>query len=234
MTIARIFLFASVILLGQTCAAQTKAVSVPANSRGDTTLWFKWQQEWIHKAGLPNLIHSKDSLHFRFSTETQSVDIWTADFRFFHGTLSDYTTSYNPPSHNREKPKPGKFYSHKTDLDTATARDIYDLFETLSVFSIPTDADIKAWQPGEDGNEYLVEYATPQRYSFKSYWTPSYYKSRIPEAAIIDSVAQRLETVLHLQKVFGTFIHTLPHGSYRAGGMAITVATKKKKKQTNG
>jgi hypothetical protein len=225
--VQKIIVTAAVLLIATLCRGQTKQISIPMYGMSDTTLWYKWQQKSFEQIGLPNLATSKDSLHFRFSTETQAVDIWTADYKTFYGTFSNFTTSEDNDKH----PKPSKFYSNKTSLDTAISRKIYDIFRELSIFEIPTDASIKGWFPGNDGDEYVIEYSTPAKYSFKTYWTPSEYKDKIKEAELIYNLATRLEVVLEMRKSFGTFINTLPLGCYHSGSMFIMCTSKHKKKK---
>lgn len=214
------------LLVGQLSCEQGKHVFIPLSGSGDTTLWFKWQQESFIKTGLPNLISSNDKLHFRFSTETQAIDIWTKDFKVFYGTLANFTTTYDENKY-KENSKPELFYSNKSQLDTTVAKQVYNLFQKLSIFSIPTDNKIKGWSLGDDGNEYLIEYSTPKDYTFKEYWTPSYYKDRIKEAATIDSLANELEMILQMKKSFSAFIHMLPYGSYHAGSMFVITTSDK-------
>ena len=126
---------------------------------GDTSLWYKWEQRDFREGGLPDLTQSKDSLHFRFSTETQAIDIWTNDFKTFNGTFMNHTTS-EPCDDCLIKGK-SKFYSNKYNLDTAKARMAYDLFDKLSIFDIPTQDSIKGWDQGNDGEEFLIEHSTP-------------------------------------------------------------------------
>ena len=214
-------LISIILLVEQLSFGQGKRISIPSSGNADTSLWYKWQQERIIKTGLPSLINSSEKLHFRFSTETQAVEVWTNDFNVFNGTFANYTTTYEANL------KPELFYSDKSHLDTATARKVYNLFHKLSVFSIPTDTKIEGWSAGSDGDEYLIEYSTPREYSFKEYWTPSYYKDKIKEAEAIFTLANQLEKLLKMSKSFSAFIHSLPYGSYHEGGMfVITISNK--------
>jgi hypothetical protein len=215
-----------------TCFGQTKSISIPICNDGDTSLWFKWQQEKFSQVGLLNLLTSNDSLHFRFSTETQSIDIWTNDFNIFYGIFANFTTSYDPDKYKKENPPLDEFYSNKSELDTITARQVYIIFSELSIFDIPADDSLQGWYTGHDGDEYLIEYSTTYNYSFKKYWTPSAYKEKIKEAASIDSLVKQLETRLKMQKSFWTFIDTLPLGCYHTGSIEVTCKSKQKR-QTN-
>ncbi|MBL7896607.1 MAG: hypothetical protein JNK50_15025 [Bacteroidia bacterium] len=228
------------LLFGQHYFGQTKSIFVPihrnsSSYRADTSFWYIIQNNNFLKAELPDLKKSIDSLHFRFSTDIQAVDIWTTNFQTFHGIFTNFTTSYHHDPYKLD-PRPEAFFSSKSNLDEKTAKEIYNIFNSLSIFSIPTDSRILGWESGNDGIEYLIEYSTPTNYSFKEYWTPYAYKKTIKEAALIDSLVQQLETNLQLAKKFKDFINTLPEGSYYAGdhgGLNIITTDKKAKKKKN-
>src|SRR5580698_7442141 len=146
----------------QFCSGQQKFVSIP----GNTFLWQQWQEQKFQKAGLPNLETSTDSLHFRFSTDNQAIDVWTTDYQTFHGTFADFTTSYDPDT-TKKTPEPEEFFSKKTNMDTGFSKRIYNLFKSLSIFSIPIEDSIPGWMIGREGEEYVIEYSTPTTYSVK-------------------------------------------------------------------
>lgn len=215
---------------GQLCFGQEKSFYVPTYGNGDTTLWFKWQQEKIEKAGLKNLTKIADTLHFRFSSEIQAIDIWTTDFLTFSGTLTNFTTSYDPDAHKRKKEKADKFFSDKKSLDTSTARQVYELFLEKSIFEIQPQDSIKIWTDGKDGITYFIEHSTKNSYSFKDYWTPSIFKDKVDEAKNIHELTVKLEELLDLRQSLGQFINSLPYGTYRAGGISIVTTSKKRRK----
>lgn len=124
--------------------AQTKHISIPISAKGDTTLWYKWHQSDMRRAKLADLSNATESLHFRFSTEIQSVDIIKDATGTFHGTLASFTTGRDERLYNTKKQRPAKFYSTQAKIDTATARQVYNLFQQLSIFNIPTDDSISA------------------------------------------------------------------------------------------
>jgi hypothetical protein len=153
---------------------------------------------------LPDLTKSRDSLHFRLWTNSQAIDIWTNDYKIFNGMLSNHTKSETTD----------KFYSNKTPINPATAKEIYKLFKAKLIFQIPTDGKIKGWSPVSDGEAILVEYSTKEFYSFKEYDTPSMFKN-IKEAVTLDKLEKELEAILNMNKSWGTFLNGLPKGCYR-------------------
>ena len=211
----------------QLCSGQEKSFYVKTYGNEDTTLWFKWQQEKFEKAGLKNLAETTDTLHFRFSSEIQAIEIWTTDFLTFSGKQTNFTTSYNP---NGRKRKKERFFSKTSLIDTATAMKVYNLFIEKSIFEIAPQDSIKDWSSGKDGVTYFIEYSTSNIYSFKDYWSPETFKNKIKAAKNIYEITQKLEELLNLKQSFGHFINSLPNGAYRGGGIEIIMNSKKKRK----
>src|SRR6478609_4654584 len=113
-------------LIGHLSYGQTKSIQVPVYREKDTTLWYIWTKENIQKIGLQDLTTTTQPLHFRFWTERQVIDIWTADNKTFEGKFISYTKEYDPDKYKTNKPKPEKFFSKVDDIDTAVARQIYE------------------------------------------------------------------------------------------------------------
>ncbi|MEX1191559.1 MAG: hypothetical protein WEA99_06260 [Brumimicrobium sp.] len=215
------------LFFGQFCFGQEKNSYVPTYENGDTTLWFNWQQEKFQKAGLKNLSKTTDTLHFRFSSEIQAIDIWTTNFLTFSGTLTNFTKKYAPDARKRKKEK---FYSNTKSIDSVTAKQVYDLFIEKAIFEIVPQDNIKEWSSGKDGNIFFIEYVSQNYYSFKDYWSPETFKEKITAAKKINYIAEKLEEMLSLKKSFGQFINSLPNGAYRAGGIEIIMNSNKRGK----
>lgn len=219
------------LTLGQLCFGQEKSFYVPTYGVGDTSLWFKWQQEKFKKCELKNLTKSTDTLHFRFASETQAVDIWTTNYLTFSGTLTNFTESYDSDQHKRKKPVKESFYCETKQLDTSKVRQVYCLFKSLTIFELPPQESIKDWIQGLDGITYFIECSTPTSYSFKNYWTPSIFKNKVEEAKRFYELTKELENLLGLRKSFNQFVHTLPKGTYTGGGLSLITTSKTKGKR---
>lgn len=202
-----------------TCFAQQKNIKGITNIEGDTALAYPPHVRNIKKAGLENLLKSKDSLHLRLSTDIQAIDIWTQDNKTFYGSLSNFTSTYI--SIKKRKNKKPTFYSKTITLDTATARKIYMLFKNHSILKIPAQDSITNWKSGLDGNLYILESSTPNNYSFECYWSPCHYNDSIDEARDLCEFKNVISEFLNLWKSFNHFLRSLPSGSYRAGGIKI-------------
>lgn len=208
-----IFLFGFRILT----YGQVKKLEIPVYKNGERTLWYKWQQENVAKTGLSDLTKSSDSLHFRFATETQIVDISTVDFKKFDGAVYNFTKKYNAVIGGYDTTK---IFMNKKKLKHSAAYEIYTFFENGAIFEIPSEEDISGWGKGMDGISYIIEYSTPSHYSLKSYWTPEMFRYQLKEANKIYTLADQLESNLDLRYSFQTFINHLPKGCYSAGGIA--------------
>jgi hypothetical protein len=198
---------------------QSKHISIPQYKNGDTTLWFKWQNERDDKLKLPHLISATDNFHFRFWTNGQAVDIWTNDNKIFFGLLTNYTDSYEPYDEEKQKSKPSTTFSSQVQLDTALARQSYNLINAIR--SIPSEDSITGWELGFDGISYLFETSTPTYYSFKSYWTPTAQDSNLIEAKRIQQFVDDIYVLLNLRAEYDKFFATLKPGSYTSDHFII-------------
>jgi len=174
------------LLFASAVFGQTKTINIPTytsyQSKGDSTLWFKWKYSLAEKLELPNLQTSKDTFHFRFWTDIQALDIWTFDYATFFGMVTNYAQRYDSKLLKKGTYQVDKVFSNKIQLDSSEARNIFQLLDTLSIVNILTDDKIKGWQQGLDGREYIIETSNKSQYDFKTYWTPSIFADTIIEA----------------------------------------------------
>lgn len=203
-------------LAATTASAQSKRL----DPESDTAFWYGLKAQDAARIGLADLMISTDSLHFRYWMENQAIDVWTNDFVHFDGIISNHTDKVESTSNTGLPATTPKFYSSKTRLSEAEARNIFELFERAKVFHLRTDKGIENWQHGFDGAEYLLEYATGSTYSFKAYWTPSAQQG-VPEADTLLALNQRLGQIINLGANWKSFLATLPPGCYREGEMTM-------------
>ena len=219
---ARTFLICCCLLcfLASCCSGQSSKVL-----SGDTTFWYKLQNEKCEKLKLPQLISSSDNFHFRFWTDQQSVDIWTSDGITFNGLVTSYINSYVENDKKKPSKKTSETFLKQVSLDTAEARKAFYL--TKHIAAIPTDKSIKGWVQGFDGTEYLIETSTLSTYNIRAYWTPTAQDSSLAEAKKIRSFIKDLDSLLGLPRKYNEFFATLKPGPYTGGSMLITKLTKK-------
>jgi hypothetical protein len=201
--------------------------SIPLEKNGDTSFFYSWNKKMLAKAELKNLENGADTLHFRFTSDIQVIDIWTSDYSTFSGMLTNYTTKYQYKDSKKDQNVKQTFLFEKKVLDTNTSKRIYELFIALKIFTIPSQDSIPAWTNGLDGNMYYVEHFTNNAYSFKHYWTPYIFKDKIEEARRINELSEKLELLLKLNQSFTNFINSLPKGSYSSGGALFTKSSKR-------
>ena len=205
---------------------QVKTVDIPVYKNGVQTFWYKWQQKIVAEVGLSDLTKSTDSLHFRFATDTQIIDIRTNDFKKFDGVVYNFTKKYDSKNSNYDTTS---VFMNKKKLKQAAAQEIYTVFKNKSIFEIPSEEKIPGWGMVLDGEIYIIEYSTPSQYSMKTYGTPDMFRHRIKEANTIYALAGQLKLDLGLRDSFQKFINHLPKGCYRAGGIMLSCNNKVKK-----
>jgi hypothetical protein len=178
---------------------------------GDTTYWYKYQKYVNSKLGLEDLSNSKYLFAFRITSLNIITDIWTVDGTNFNGKQILFTSTSDE---NPEKIE----YFHRTErIGNDTAQIINQFLEDYKILNIPQQDSIRDWGNGLDGSIYLIEFATPALYSFKSYWTPTAFPS-IPEAVSISNFVQKIADLLKQQEKFDNLIESLPKDkSYRYG-----------------
>ena len=217
-----ILLFFNLLIACDRPAKPGKILDIPTypNDKKDTSYWYKLQRYEFKVIGLPDLSKSEEDLHFRFSTDNQAIDIWRNKSSTYYGILTNFTSEAEDRQNYLNKFQDAtKFFSNQRDIDTATARSIYDIFDRLKIFDIPNEDKISGWRLGGDGVIFAIECSTLAKYTYKTYWTPSYYKNKIKEAAVIDSLSNQLQHLLCMPDCFWQFLDGLPECWYHFGAM---------------
>ena len=223
-TFMRAFFF---IVSFLTCS-NTFGQSLPKIKQTNLTNSSDLKEKVIYETGtkirLPDLTQCKDSLHFRFSKDGRAIDVWTNDYVTFYGRLLNFMNTHYSPV---------KYYCQAIQIDTNTARGIYELFLKYSIFEIPHQENIKGWITGLDGEFTTITHATPTFYSLKKYWSPNAY-GNIKEAVAIDSINSKLYKVFTDLTKNTLFLCALPSGLYEDGELLMSCTlTKPKKKNKN-
>lgn len=164
-----------------------------------------------------------DSFRFRFSTENQAVEIWTSDYLHFFGKFLNFTKTVNG--------NPDLFYCQISELDTITAKFVYNLFTRNNAFQIPAQDSIPGWESGLDGANYTIQVSSKTGYNSKAYWSPYAYE-KIKEAKLLNTVYVQLYNALRFNKRWWDFVGLLPLGCYDSAGWEMTCTHKPKKKKS--
>lgn len=214
------------LLLAVDVYGQVKSVSVPVYKSGDTTLSYKTQCKRIAQMKMRDPLISKDSFLLRVSTENWAVEVISADLRTFEGRQYFFTKQVVPSGGRGSEEL---LYKSKS-MNKSQTLAVYEAFRKKSISSIPSESDIVGWPLGFDGTIYLIEYASPSTYSFKSYWEPSSSRYRLVEAAAVDDFVKEVEAKLELASSFLAFLNKLPAGTYHTGGITTHTNTEKERK----
>jgi hypothetical protein len=211
-TFMRAFFFIVSLLIFSNTFGQSLPEIEQTTLTNSSDLKNKVIYQTITKIKLPDLTQCKDSLHFRFSKDGRAIDIWTNDYVTFYGRLLNFMNTHYSPV---------KYYCQAIQIDTNTARGIYELFLKHSIFEIPSQENIKGWITGFDGELITITHATPTFYSLKKYWSPHAYRN-IKEAVAIDSINSKLYKIYTdlTQNIF--FLCALPSGLYEDGELLMS------------
>jgi len=187
--------------------------------------WFKWVKEKARKMKLPDMAACNDTFHMRLwglgGVVLDCIDIYGSPDSDLRATISFYTEEQVPAT---EAPT-YRAFSKKTNLPKGAALKIYGLLKADSIIDMPSEEKIKGWEQGLDGNEYLVEYSTPDIYACRSYWTPAAQKE-LREAKLILDCFEKLNTIPGIKQIAVSFDHEIPFESYWAGGMYVKIRWK--------
>ena len=218
----RAFIFIITIFFINSVYGQTeKSVDIPTvrnyKNEVDTSLWCKSKSDLAKQINLRDLKISNDAFHFRLWTDIQTIDIWTVDHIIYFGTVTNYAQRYDQKLISKGVYKIDKVFSNQIILDTAKARQIFILIDTLSIIAIPTDDKIKGWQSGLDGEEFIIENSTTTQYYFKTYWTPRVFADTLIEAKKIQTLVDRLQKDFKIGDYYDKL--KLPQGKYQRNGI---------------
>ncbi len=168
---------------------------------------------------LENLVYSPDAFHFRLYTVGQIIDLETEDSVTFNCTV----TSFAYRQITKRKVTKTRTISAKMQLDTAVAKQLFQLTKTIA--SISSGTMISGW--GKDSNGvafetvhgygYTLELSARNSYSVKIYNNPGSQSKKIPEAQQIDQFANEVYKLLALDDIYSDFTNTLDPGYYSNG-----------------
>jgi hypothetical protein len=162
-----------------------------------------------------DLTQTQDSLVIRFWSEISCVSI-SCNGMLIDGELT-LLTERTDGSDQRAK----AVHPHRTSaIPDSTCIAILEAFSRLGIGRLPPQEQIPGWADGNDGEVFVVEVATPTTYWFHDYWTPRLFP-KIPTAVDLQRFADEVERLLNLGYAFELFVHALPKGCYRAGGLSM-------------
>jgi hypothetical protein len=221
-----LFLF-SITILGQ---------NIPENSMlstdSDTSYWMRYQSNILRNVKQAKPFHNADNFHFRLIYQGQLVsnliDLWQIKDSIYHLELIFYTREIVPDGETQTN----RYYSEKITFDSIKAKDLYIIYSSKQINSIPTDKKIKNWSMGFDGDEYIFETLENGNYTFKQYWTPSSQDSLL-EGSLITNFIKLTSDLLEIGKLKEDFSARIPFECYNSGGplTSCKILTKKQKRE---
>jgi len=218
-----IILFVSVAVFGQ-----TKTLSSVTNPNGDTLLWFKYQNVVINDLALFRLDTTTSTFHFRVWKTNQVLDVWQNSDSSYAAQLTSWVTERTPP---KETQTDRTLIDRKT-FSKDTVKNILNFITTSEINKLPTDNLISGWKHGFDGVTYIIEFATPTTYSFKTYWTPKAQDTSLQEAKFLEAFVDNIFEIANGKATWNNFEKSIPYECYNVGGtIRCKILTKKQKRQ---
>lgn len=207
---------------------QTKTFTIETNQNGDTSFWFKYQDAIIKDLALFRLDTVTSNFHFRVWKSNQVLDVWQNRDSSYSAQLTSWVFEISPV---KETPTDRILVDRKT-YDKETGKKIFDFIVTSGINKLPTDNLIAGWKQGFDGETYIIEFAIPTAYSFKTYWTPSVQDSSLQEAKFIETFVDNIFEMANGKTTWRIFETTIPYECYKVGGtIRCRILTKRQKRK---
>jgi hypothetical protein len=176
-----------------------KAISIPTyGSQADTSFYFKADRALSQKIQLQDLQTSGAAWYFRIWTSQQVLDIWTLDNSLYFGAVTSYAQHYDDKLFQQGCRQIDTILFKRTYLPSNKAKRIFELVDSLSIPSIPSDNQIAGWRDGLDGIEYRIEISSSNSYAYKNYWSPYVFADTLWEAHHIQLLVDKLDTCFDL------------------------------------
>ncbi len=188
-----IFFFTLMPLIGN-CK---KTIEIPKNKID--SLHFNNIQASLNKYSLENLSLSEDSLKIR---------IWMGD------NIAEITKSeaYSAKLILSVKSNKSDILIIKSEtIDSAIAKQLYDSLEQLDILNLKGNK-----KQGIDGQYYIFEISTPNKYRIYSYWSPS-PNSSLNDNKMAANILEETNTLLNTKCRQQNFDNKLDPGIYRRG-----------------
>lgn len=187
-------------------------------SDSDTVFWSKYYKSLRSEIGLEQTDKIQTDFYFRFWDGIKVIELRRVDNKLF-GTATFLVRQYKI---NKE----GRLYFKKSALTGQTAGAIFDLVTQYKILELPTDKQIKNWDGGLDGITYIIEHADNDSYSFKNYWTPTYYQDKLVEAKQLVDFVDKLNNIDELKILGKKFMDRQPFSSWYTFVGSATITSK--------
>jgi hypothetical protein len=207
---------------------QDKELNVP--SIESFYSWTGQYKDLCNQIKISYLPTDTNNFWFRFEDHSQYTDIWTNDFKVFYGLI---TTSAFKINDKLQNTKDERLFLNQKIIDTAKAKQIYNLIISDSILSILSQKKNYISNSAKheiyryEGRSFYFEFSSKKTYTMKYYEEDGLPDTLTKDRIVINSLIKKLHTELILDKIYKDFFSTLPYGSYRGEGMFAILHTRK-------
>lgn len=201
-------------LMTLTTVGQDRVLTVDS----DTVFWFKCYKKERSEIGLEPTNKIQSEFYFRFWDGRKVIELRRVDNKL----LGSSTFLLRQHKKNKE----GRLYFKKYALTDRTTEAIFDLVTKYQIIDLPTDKQIKGWDGGFDGITYIIEHADSDSYSFKNYWTPTYYQDKLKEAKQLVDFVDSVNSIDELKTLGEKFMTRQPFSSWYGAIGGGTIVSK--------
>jgi len=191
-----------IFLISFSAHCQEKQITIPTYTNGDTAYYFKYTSMLCKKLKFTDLTQSTTEFYFRLWNPGLATDIWKDKDSNIKGEITNFYEAEGEKIW-------GKIYSNKIQIDSIDAKKTYEFILKSMIDTLPTEDDIEGWSGGLDGELYIIEFSTPNKYSFKSYWSPT-AQGKLKEALIVEKFMQNFNKMLNLLDISFRFYYSIP------------------------
>ncbi len=186
-----------------TIGKSQKTIEIPSNKNDSS--FFDWIQSNQNEHSFVDLTQSQDSLRIRIWMGHQIVEIIKNDNITAYLTTSVHSTKKGNPQTTKS-----------ILINRQTSRRLYNLLLSKNITEIPDKNTV-----GIDGQQYLFEISTPEKYRLYSYWSPwfLYGENDKKVSEILDIINETLNLPSQKEK----FLGELEAGHYIWGMRTISV-----------
>lgn len=223
-----------ILILATQAFAQDRHMNVPVDQKGDTTFWYKQNQDLTRELGLANVADSQSNYYFRMWHHGQvlshAIDVWSTNDSTYQAVITLYTKEF--VDNSKEDPT-SRIYSKRIKLSSGIGARANELIKLHKIDSIPSEDSIAGWSRGFDGDAYTIEFADKYSYSLKSYWTPTAQDS-LKEAILLRGFIDDLNRTTGMEQRLLAFSSEVPFECYNTGGPATAckVLTRKEHRKS--
>ncbi len=193
--------------------------------------WTEQYKDLCDQLNITYLPKDTNNFWFRFVDNHQFTDLWTNDFKCFNGLITTSAYYLNAKSKSN---KEGRLFYSKQIIDTAKAKQIYNLLIHDSIIQIlvknyTANKDSSSSRSRYEGHSFRFEISSRNSFTMITYEEDYLPDTLSKDRLAINSFVKLLKTELSLDKSYIDFFSTLPFGTYSDEGYSVIINTRKSK-----